>query len=263
MTLTAVGMIGCNGGEGGTTAPAFEITGEVNDTGLLLCAADQQVQVECPQPSLPQQDAQLGRDAKAQAGTLEKTGGGIGGFDWTKLDASGNPLADQSQAWSNEGTEQEGTRWSCVQDNVTGLMWEIKESDPAHPRYAGHTYTWYFEDQAINGGNAGVRNGGTCPTPNCDTQGYREWLNSNTLCGHSDWRVPTPKELSSIAVRSKVIPAVDPAYFPNTIQPRFFTSQSAAKDANLGWYVYFSDGSVSFTNKSDPSQIRLVRGGNN
>lgn len=243
------------------TDPGFVAKGQLNDTGLLACAGEMDVELDCPQDTLPGQDAQFGRDALAKTGAVTKNGSGIGGFDWTKLNSMGRPLAQQQLAWQNQGSEPEGTRWSCVLDHVTELMWEIKESDQSHPRFAGHTYTWWSDQVAINGGFLEQYQGASCGTPDCTTQGYVDWLNGGGLCGFNDWRLPTVRELSSIAVLSQVIPAVDPNFFPNTVQPRFFTQDTLARDPTRAWYVYFSDGSVSFTNKSDASQVRLVRGG--
>lgn len=253
---------GCNNsGDAPPTDPGFKAKGQLNDTGLLACSGETEVELDCPQSALPGQDAQFGRDALGRTGTLSKQGSGIGGFDWTKLDSAGRPLEQQQLAWQNQGNEQEGTRWTCVLDHVTGLMWEIKESDETHPRFSGHTYTWWSDQEDINGGFFEKYDGASCGTSDCTTQGYNQWLNDQGLCGFNDWRLPTVRELSSIAVLSQVIPAVDPMFFPNTRQPRFFTRDTLARDPARAWYVYFSDGSVSFTNKSDASQLRLVRGG--
>lgn len=262
---------GCNGNDESSSLPGqnspppdgkeYPVTGQLNDTGIFQCAAPGANQQACPQSELPGQDAEYGRDLAAAKGTLNKTGGGLAGFDWTKLDATGAPLAAQDHAWNPDGSETEGTRWSCVQDNVTGLIWEIKESDPNHPRYGGHTYRWWLDGNEYNGAFPDQSTSGTCGTDNCDTQSFVNWVNENSLCGFSDWRMPSVAELSSIAVLSNVIPAVDTAYFPNIKDPRFFTNQSLARDPSRAWYVYFSDGSVSFTNKGDASHVRLVRGG--
>lgn len=261
---------GCNGSDdappGTSTAPpngdkTYEIKGQLNDTGLTLCAGPEAGQQPCPQPERPGQDAEYGRDVTAAKGALTKVGGGVASFDWTKLDANGAPLAIQDHAWDPQGSEAEGARWSCVKDNVTGLIWEIKESDPDHPRYAGHTYRWVLDGEEYSGAFPDLSTSGTCSLDSCDLQSFVNWVNENSLCGASDWRVPSVAELSSIAVLSNVLPAVDTDYFPDVKEPRFFTNQSLARDPSRAWYVYFSDSSVSFTNKGDASQLRLVRGG--
>lgn len=261
---------GCNGNDetspGGPTFPpkddkAYEIKGQLNDTGLVLCAGPEAGQQPCPQSELPGQDAEYGRDVAAAKGTLDKVGGGVVSFDWTKLDANGAPLAIQDHAWSPQGTEAEGTRWSCVKDNVTGLVWEVKESDANHRRYGGHTYRWLLDGDEYTGAFPDMSTSGTCDLDSCDTQSFVNSVNQDSLCGFSDWRMPSVAELSSLVVLSNVLPAVDTDYFPNIQDPRFFTNQSLARDPSRAWYVYFSDGSVSFTNKGDASHVRLVRGG--
>lgn len=247
-----------------SSAEAIVITGALNDTGLYFCVNDLDVNLACPQSLFPNQDGDIGRDALANTGNVTKVGGGVYGFDWTKLASDGTELLLQDLAWSEDGNEASGSRWSCVQDNVTGLLWEVKESDPDHPRYAQQAYTWYNEDPALNGGAAGMVSSPAelCSDSPCNSQHYVTWMNEQGLCGFNDWRMPTVSELMSIAVYSKVIPALDVNYFPNALQPRFFSSQTLAGDPNMAWYVYFSDASVSSTNKSDRSYLRLVRGGN-
>lgn len=243
--------------------PSIEIVGALNDTGIATCGNAEEAELPCPQSGFPQQDGDVGRDAQARQGALQKQGGGAYGFDWTKLGSDGEKLTIQNQPWSETGDEGSGTRWSCVHDNTTGLTWEVKESDANHPRFGGHSYTWYSSDHTDNGGDKGIAmlDNEQCPTSPCNTENYVLWVNQQGLCGASDWRMPSVKELMSIAVYSNVMPALDEDYFPNTPQPRFFTNQTLANDPKLAWYVYFTDASVSFTNKSDRSYVRLVRGG--
>src|SRR5690554_415962 len=57
------------------------------------------------------QDAVYGRDA-----THNDDSDGHAGFSFTKLDANGDALADQTQDYATNP-------WACVKDNVTGLIW--------------------------------------------------------------------------------------------------------------------------------------------
>ena len=255
-------LISCGSGEPPPKDPSIEIAGQLNDTGIIECGDGLQANLECPQTEFPAQDAEFGRDAEASG--LSKQGGGLAGFDWVKLGADGTPLAVQDQAWSADGTELAGSRWSCVKDAVTGLTWEVKESDASHPRSGELTYNWYSSDAQDNGGFAGevIIDNEQCPTSPCNTEHFAQWVNEQGLCGASDWRIPSVSELMSIAVYAKVMPALDEDYFPNAPQPRFFTDQTLANDAKMAWYVYFTDASVSATNKFDRSYVRLVRGGN-
>ena len=156
------------------SAPAFSQSGSLNDTGIDWCADDTNNNLACPLESHPGQDGVYGRDAFARAGLLYKQGGGQAGFDYTKLDANGNDLP------ASAGT------WSCVRDNHTGLIWEVKQEVPDQLRFYGHTYTWYNPDIDSNGGWYGYQNGGSCIGSGCDTHGFAQAVNNQALCGASD-----------------------------------------------------------------------------
>ncbi|WP_416886714.1 hypothetical protein, partial [Marinospirillum sp.] len=70
--------------------------------------------VALPAGRVPQQDGNTGRDANAQ---LLKIGSGEAGFDYTKLDSSGNAVAANA------------TNHECFRDNVTGLVWQASASN--------------------------------------------------------------------------------------------------------------------------------------
>jgi hypothetical protein len=75
----------CNGTYSTTACPVGG--GGFNDTGIVSKKTDYD-------------DSQYGRDKAAQDGTLQKTGAGIAGFDFSNTESGG-----------------------CVKDNVTGLTW--------------------------------------------------------------------------------------------------------------------------------------------
>ena len=78
----------------------------------------------------PGQDAQFGRDLGFQSSE-----DGSYGFSFTRLDDEGDPKASQSSHYSEDP-------WACVQDNVTGLYWEVKTDDDGL-RDRDHSYTWF------------------------------------------------------------------------------------------------------------------------
>lgn len=97
-----------------------------------------------------------------------------------KLDSQGAPLAP----WQGP--------WSCVYDSQTQLVWENKTDDESiHD--ALWTYSWYRD-------GAGVSNGGDCyfEKDRCDTDDLLRRANREAICGISDWRLPTLKELSTL-----------------------------------------------------------------
>lgn len=253
-------LFGCGGSH--DMPPTGENFGPLNDTGRTQCANLAEANLPCSLEEFPGQDAQYGRDAAAANGTLVKQGGGAAGFDFSKLGESGEPLAVQDASWSEDGLEQAGTMWSCVKDHTTGLVWEVKHSSPEHPRYGLNTYSWYNTSAQENGGLAGVMDAGECNHGRCDTEGYVEYLNNVALCGYSDWRMPTVEEIYSIGHQGRVDPAIDVEYFPNTLGLRHWTANSSAAVPQLAWYMYFSDASISYTDKSNKSYVRLVRSDN-
>lgn len=261
--LTAcVGLIlgGCGGGgtsavPGGTAAVTPV---PLNDTGITTWGNATANNLTSTQTAFPGQDADHGRDALAMAGKLTKVGGSSNanqGFDFTKLDATGAPLADQKANYTN-------TPWSCVKDNVTGLTWEVKTTVGAGGlRDANYTYTWYNSTGVNDGGNSGTANGGTCVNgADCDTEKYVAAVNAAGLCGYTDWRLPKKEELRSIVDYSNVGSSFDTGYFPNTKTTAYWSASPSGNAANA-WDVFFFGGFDGAYNKSNSDFVRLVRGG--
>lgn len=230
----------------------------LNDTGIGFCGDDSTNTADCAAVSAdggshPRQDARYGRDAAAMAG-MPKTGGGGGGFDFSKIANNGSVLPASAALGSG------ATDWACTRDNVTGLVWEVKTASGL--RAQSHTYTWYDSNPATNGGAAGTPSGGACfAAGRCDTEKYVADVNAAGLCGASDWRMPKVKELEGIADLGRVNPAIDPTYFPNTPGSFFWSGSPYANSSNFAWYVYFYYGIASNYYRSNGHAARLVRGG--
>jgi len=219
------------------------ISAKLNDTGITSCS-DASSGLVCPVDGFAGQDAEHGRDV-----SHNNNSNGHAGFNFSKLDAEGHTLAASA------------TEWSCVQDNVTGLIWEVKTDDDGL-RDKDNTYTWYNSDNTTNGGNAGTANDGTCSdTGNCDTEKYAADVNTQKLCGKGDWRLPSREELRSIVNYSTFNPAIDKNYFPNTQSSYYWSSSPYASYGSSAWYVYFSYGGGNSASKSYYLYVRLVRGG--
>ncbi|NRA85308.1 MAG: hypothetical protein HRU22_16510, partial [Gammaproteobacteria bacterium] len=132
-----------------------QLTTTLNDTGVVLCAYSSGI-IDCSDPVITtppnirnyffRQDGHFGRDV-----THHDDSDGSAGFSFTKLDADGNVLEDQRFTYNVEP-------WSCVQDNVTGLRWEVKTLSGL--RNKENTYTWYNNDMSNNGGEVGKMDDG-------------------------------------------------------------------------------------------------------
>ena len=263
-------------------------TGQLNDTGIDWCAENITTPSTWVNNALcsainwvgnlwaQQQDAFSGRDAQAKAGALAKVGGGMAGFDFTKIGASGQVMAKQDGTWSDSGTEAAGTKWNCVRDNVTGLVWEVKRNDATHLRHMGHGYAWYNPDATSNGGFVGYQiplydsqgaavTGPTCSgvtdVAKCNTQSYVTAVNAVGLCGKKDWRLPTVDELRNLAHTGRTNPAIDTNYFPNTAADMVWSSLPYAAISDRAWVVNFYDGYAFADQMSIAAFVRLVRTG--
>lgn len=164
--------------------PALAIA-PLNDTGIDFCGDADTNTASCTN-NYPRQDASIGRDAQAAAGTLAKVGGGGKGFDFTKIANNGAALPASAALGSGPSD------WACTRDNLTGLMWEVKVNNASHLRHMDWTYTWY--DSAhdyFNNGDYGTPSGGACKTAGrCDTEKFVADVNAASLCGYKNGRMP-------------------------------------------------------------------------
>ena len=221
--------------------PLVENIAALNDTGVTGCTDFNYLNQPCPVASLPNQDADIGRDADARNGTITKVGFGQAGFDFTKLDGNGAALPDNTAAWN------------CIKDNITGLTWEVPGASSLTS--LSNLYSYYQPYPALNGGNAGWQNGGNCTGSECDTNAFIAALNTAQLCGHQDWRLPTRRELLSLVNFGQASPAFDVSAFPN--QPVYFNAFYWSSTVNAGtasvgfaqWIVDVSTGQLDIKEK--------------
>ena len=225
----------------------------LNDTGVTACfTSSRYLGYRCPASGLPGQDAEFGRDKTHN----DKTDGRAG-FSFTKINRNGQAVAAKAR------------NWNCVKDNVTGLMWEIKTHDRGlHDRR--WTYSWYQPDDQINGGGAGVENGGKCyRNQGCDTYHYVAEVNQQGWCGYQDWRLPTVEELTNVTDfgnRLSSLFAPDAKYFPDVkIVDTYFWPSFWSSSPTGGDYAWVFDvDSFDFIRgelKGEGAYVRLVRGG--
>lgn len=217
-------------------ADFHQFTQNINDTGIdwggdypdgnnLTCTSN----ISSPQ------DCHQGRDA-----TNNNNSDGNAGFSFTKLDENGNAL--NSIAGS----------WSCIRDDVTNLVWEVKT-----------------DDGGIHDKDISYRWGGITHVGNFGTEFFDDWdvlvngsNNGSGLCGFTNWRVPTLQELKSIVDLGNLAPAIDSNFFPNTLNLIFWTNSPEAFAVEFANSVSFFAGHSNRTARTLANRVRLVRTNN-
>lgn len=232
----------------------------LNDSGVIQQATDSQILTEY-QADYPGQDGQRGQDIIHANGLSEKAGRGQQGFDFTRLDAIGDEV------------DSEETTWSCVRDNITGLIWESKTSPLTTGLHSSaHSYTWYQVENSAGFAGDQSGNAASCSLNNCNTSEFIDQVNEQALCNFRDWRLPTHNELLSLVhFGQSRPPMIDSDYFPNTTdsstQPVWYWTQDSSADgisnaqARNAWAIDFTSGNDNFLNKSTAGKVRLVRAG--
>ncbi|PKI01631.1 hypothetical protein CXF81_10780 [Glaciecola sp. 33A] len=234
----------------------------LNDTGVSLNGSNNE-NLTTYQGEFAGQDAHNGYDRMASSGFSDKAGRGELGFDFTRLNQNGDEV------------DQDTPDWSCVRDNITGLIWENKTDIADDLHAAEQLFTWYsFVD---NGGFAGHFNAGSSAcnlaSGNCNTQAFVDAANAQGLCGFFDWRLPSHDELLSLVHFGKLQPPlIESEYFPHmgTTAPDaalwYWTYMPNVDGVNesgsqSSWALDFDTGVDNFINKSTQARIKLVRAG--
>jgi hypothetical protein len=105
--------------------------------------------------------------------------------------------------------------------------------------------------------------GSTCSsTASTHTWDAAKALSSN-FAGKSDWRLPSPWELTTIVDYDipHPGPTINPAIFPGTPSSYFWSGSPYASKSSYAWAVGFNGGYASYGNRGDGYSVRLVRGG--
>ena len=236
--------------------------GVLNDTGMYFAGKEGREgnQVDCQSSystndTPTNQDCHNGRDA-----THNDSSDGYYGFSFTKLDSNGAELAASAGSWS------------CVLDNVTGLIWEVKTDDGSvHDK--ANTYYWggltamgrdstYADKGTYYDADYFVTNGG-------NDYSWDSLVNSansgSGLCGYTGWRVPTISELFSLTdysyyARSTSGPSIDENYFPNTQASAYHSASADVFDnTKARFYNFYYASYVDSVARNSLLYIRLVR----
>ena len=150
----------------------------------------------------------------------------INPISFTKIDSNGIALPLNA------------TEWCMVRDNVTGLIWEVKNDNIHSINYNDSKYKWE------------------------DTINFINYLNNKKFGGYSDWRMPTFNELVSIVDYNSYNPAINGLFFPNAKSGVYLSSNTYAYNTNRAWAIDFDYGDSSFgyyNNELYSYYVRAVR----
>ena len=80
--------------------------------------------------------------------------------------------------------------------------------------------------------------------------------------GFDDWRAPSVDELFALADRTRVRPAIDTEYFPDTPNDWFWSNTPYAGDpSDCAWFVYFGSGYAFWSGHNFAGCVRACRVG--
>ncbi|OHU86305.1 MULTISPECIES: DUF1566 domain-containing protein [Pseudoalteromonas] len=236
--------------------------GLIQDSGLDTCF-DASTEIDCDDADYPEQDADIGRDSVADF--LDKVGQGRAAFDYTKLNEFADELPDTA------------SQFSCVRDNVNGLIWEVKLSGTGtlpntDTRDSINHYTWHIDrvsDAAYPGSVVSPANS-TCPSDtDCGIQAFIDEVNASNFCGGSNWRLPTYFELLSLIDfgRQGDSHLLDPDFFPNLPDAAelghlyYWSAQTSVDGRSLtqAFILDMQTGNDLAYPKANTAYVRLVR----
>jgi len=250
LLLSSTWLVGCGGGDPETTtataSSATPVLGQtpvqrnslLNKTNITLCADQTRNDLPCNAQALSDLYP-LKQDAEVQVGLTPSY-----------------TIVQRNQA-------------GCIQDQNSGLVWELKTQDGGL-RDVEYGYYWYEPDLRKNGGFAGFEEffdlglapGETCGNhlENCNTAAYLAKLNQQQYCGYSDWRLPTTSELANLVDYGKASPPFVLSPFVVTSDGPYWSASPAASNREFAKVIYFLNGRMTLNEKFYPSSVIAVRG---
>jgi hypothetical protein len=158
-----------------------------------------------------------------------------------KLDANGKAISP----WSGP--------WKCVRDKKTSLVWQIHSYDET--LLDGKcSFSWFD-------GNLGKQDGGSCFTKSSksDTKDIVDYANKIKLCGYSNWRLPTLKELQSLLYNKGLYsePKIEVDFFPRAKKDVYFSSD-IDKEEFSAKALNFKTKKVEILSLDNVARVRLV-----
>jgi PKD repeat protein len=231
------------------SGPLAIATNQLNDTGITASQCYQggsDALISCTSTAaIALNNAQDGMDGRDAFPATNSPLDGNLGFSFTKIGASGQTLPFDA------------TQWSCIKDNVTGLMWEYKGAGGGlHD--ATKTFTNY--DSTVLSQITATSVPPTQAQIDAPTNsiGFRNAVNAEGLCGSTDWRVPSILELQGLANYGPST-GVDFVLFGFNNNTDYLSSSPSPVGTPPSHWVFRSTFDT-LQDRSVSSALRLVRG---
>lgn len=127
---------------------------------------------------------------------------------------------------AGEQLPRDAASWVAVLDTTTGLMWSVETKKVANWKKAG---------------------------------GAAKKIKA---AGFDDWRLPSRNELITLTDLTRINPAIDTDFFPDTPNDWFWsTTPYASSPSGCAWYVGFGGGDANWGGQSYDGFVRAVRVG--
>ena len=251
ITLTVTDTKGGKHSDTVTITITTDIVSRLNDTGINFSGnaesgnnaeSDNENENCAGGAAVAQQDCSHGRDADENNST-----DGHAGFSFIKISSDGTELPESA------------TEWSCVKDTVSNLIWEVKNNEDG---LRDEDWT-YVNNSNLSGSTAPVAPadpvacGPLADESTCDTEAYKDAVNEESLCGASDWRIPTIRELLNLVNYGNASPSIDVVYFSDGLSGAVWSSSPAVGGG--AWAIDFGAGNNGRDARDHQMAVRLVR----
>ena len=90
-----------------------------------------------------------------------------------------------------------------------------------------------------------------------------DFANNNSLCGKTNWSIPSNEELNQLVNKGKSNTYIDTTYFPNTVNWHYWSATPSASDNTEAWLVDFGSSYKANDAKlvrTTSGRVRLVSG---
>jgi hypothetical protein len=155
--------------------------------------------------------------------------------------------------------------WACVEDNKTGLHWEVKSINE-NLQFSRSTFRWKLKEAPIaDAGGCSIHeeNASNVKFHDCETADIIQHVNQKKLCGFDDWRLPSALEIRSIMIKHDY-PSERKLPFPllpRVIHAAYWTADVQELDGqSQALTVHFGNNDEHWANIDQVANVILVRG---